>query len=308
MIEIEEYGSYEEVHPLWRGLNQRYKEGELALDWKIHAKLWNQFRAVIGTQLKIVVGFEAGECIGIFPFAGTNRQGDNDQVWMFCDDSIISREYFCSPRKINSLINYLPRHLSTDLSCFYRPDDLSAFISQPGCVVDLKPTEKEYLESIGPKRRAEYLKTIKLNQDLEVVADHMVREALVADLREKYIDYCRTKIEMDFAVFQRAEEMGKLVALYIFHESKLIAANFAVLREHNRVDDYLCLRDTDRVYSKRRLGILAIIKNMQFCRWLGVRYYDLSDFRAAYKDGFINTGLCYWEPRQPLDGLHSINA
>jgi hypothetical protein len=162
-----------------------------------------------------------------------------------------------------------------------------------------------------------------LNQDLEVVADHMVREALVADLREKYIDYwikkvqqrpksdtedSRTKIEMDFAVFQRAEEMGKLVALYIFHESKLIAANFAVLREHNRVDDYLCLRDTDRVYSKRRLGILAIIKNMQFCRWLGVRYYDLSDFRAAYKDGFINTGLCYWEPRQPLDGLHSINA
>ena len=310
MIEVDALDSYDAVYPLWQGLNQRYKGGELALDWKIHDHIWTQFHAERGATLKIVVASEAGECMGIFPFAKLPQEGG---AWTFGEDAIISREYFCPPGRIHSLIPHLPPHASTDLSCFYRPENASAFFPQPGCVVDLKPSEEEYLLSVGPKRRADYLKTLKMNEDVEVVVERTLREDVVANLRERYIDFwimrnlrnaksdadSRIKIAMDFALFRRAAEIGKLVALHFFLGGKLVAANFAVLRERDRVDDYLCLRDTDRVYAKRRLGILAIIRNMQVCRALGVRYYDLSDFRAGYKDAFINTDLCYWLPSFP---------
>ena len=320
MIEIDALDSYDAVYPLWQGLSRRYKGGELALDWKIHDHIWTRFHAEKGAKLKIVVASEAGECVGILPFAKWPRE---EEDWTFGEDAIISREYFCPPSRIHALIPHLPPHASTDLSCFYQPENVSAFLPRPGCVADLKASEEEYLLSLGPKRRAEYLKTLKMNEDVEVVVERSVREDIVAELRARYIEFWMLKnqrnaksdaadsgekIAMDFALFRRAAEIGKLVALHFFLGGKLVAANFAVLRERDRVDDYLCLRDTDRTYAKRRLGILAIIRNMQVCRTLGVRYYDLSDFRAGYKDVFINTELCYWLPSFPGSAPFSTPA
>ena len=322
MIEIDEFDSYEDVHLLWRELNQNYKGGELALDWQLHDELWRRFHSNVGDRLRIIVASEAGRCVGILPFSRVASAGpeNNESEWVYGEEAVIAREYFCYPEHIGLITPMLEPHSCTDLSCFYRPKNLEGFVQRPGCIVDLKETESDYLKSISPKRRSDYLKTEQLNVDIEVVVDNAVRENIVGALREQYIDYWMTKVERrakgeaedsrlkilrDFVLFARAEKLGKLVVLYFYLGSRLIAVNFAVRREHDRIDDYLCLRDTERSISKRRIGIFAIIKNMQHSRDLGIRYYDLSDFQAAYKNDFINTSYHYLTPtpKMPTSGL-----
>ncbi len=314
MIEIDRYDSYDAIHQIWRDMNHRYKGGEMALDWELHHELWYRFHAEDGDLLNILVASESGSCIGIFPFSRAEIQGsaDTESEWVLGEDTLISREYFCPPERIGEIVSCLPPHSATDLSCFYRPGDLDRFVSRRGCIVNLMPSESEYLLSIQPKHRADYLKTERMNADIEVLADNAVREHVVGELREQYIEYWMTKNEhrgkreaddsrkkilRDFVLFHQAEKLGKLVVLYFYVKGRLVAANFAVRRETDRVDDYLCLRSTDKAYLKRRLGVYAIIRNMQHCRSLGVRYYDLSDFHAAYKESFVNTAYHYWTPR-----------
>lgn len=314
MIEIDRYDSYDAVQKLWQRLNDSYKGGEVALDWELHQELWHRFHAEDGDLLNILVASEAGSCIGIFPFTRAMHHGDSgrESEWVLGEDTLIAREYFCPPERIGAMMSYLPPHSATDLSCFYLPEDLDPFVSRRGCIVDLMTSESEYLLSLLPRCRADYLKTERLNEDVEVVSDTAVRENVVGELREQYIEYwmaknehrgkreaddSRKKILRDFVLFHQAEKLGKLVVLYFYAQGRLVAANFAVRREADRVDDYLCLRRTDKALLRRRLGVFAIIKNMQHCRSLGVRYYDLSDFQAAYKESFVNTAYHYWTPR-----------
>ncbi|MCB0292753.1 MAG: hypothetical protein KDH97_21035, partial [Calditrichaeota bacterium] len=52
-------------------------------------------------------------------------------------------------------------------------------------------------------------------------------------------------------------------------------------------------------YAHRGLGNYAIWVNMNYCRQLGIRYYDLSDFPAEYKRKFINTEMFYYGFAKP---------
>ncbi|MFH2041106.1 MAG: hypothetical protein ABIJ35_01150, partial [Acidobacteriota bacterium] len=79
-----------------------------------------------------------------------------------------------------------------------------------------------------------------------------------------------------------------LISHYFYEGDCLIAANFAVRRENDRVDDYLCLRDCGEKQAWRGLGIYAILFNMEFSRSLGIRWYDLSACVREYKRKFIN--------------------
>ena len=315
MIEIDEYNNYDDVYQIWQDLNRQYKGGELALDWQLHRELWERFHYEAGSGLKIIVASEAGSCVGILPFSKSPPESSDappEYEWVYGEEGLISREYFCSPEIIDAIVPYLPPHSCTDLSCFYRPRNVTRFTPHPGCIVDLKTTESAYLSSIKPGDRKHYLKTEQMNSDMEVVVDNAVREDIVGALREQYIEFWMTKVAdrakgdaedsklkilKDFALFSEAERLGKLIVLHFFLNGRLVAANFAVRRENDRVDDYLCLRDTDKSLLKRRLGVYAIIKNMQYCRSIGIRYYDLSDFRAAYKQAFLNTAFQYWMPK-----------
>ena len=88
--------------------------------------------------------------------------------------------------------------------------------------------------------------------------------------------------------------MGKLLALYIRLEGELVAANFACLRERDRVDDYLCLRDARPELLSRGVGIFAVLANMESSRRLGVRHYDLSACITDYKRKFLNTDAFFY--------------
>jgi len=71
-------------------------------------------------------------------------------------------------------------------------------------------------------------------------------------------------------------------------EGKLVTANFSIQREQDRVDDYLCLRNSQDHLSSRGLGIFAILKNMEHTRQMGIKYYDLSSCMNDYKRKFVN--------------------
>jgi len=310
-MEVRRFDSYEAVKPLWEELNRTYKNGELTVDWTAHRIIWDHFYAIRGSRLMILAGLENGCCTGIFPFV-CEEPGEPPQ-WVFSDDFIISREYFCPPDKIHLFRDLLPSHLSDDLSCFYKPDYPASFAQAPGGMVDLLDSPEAFLRSVGKKSRHALSRVLRDNSDIRIEVDNRVRVDEIQGIlhsqlaywlkkkgyeREEDYTYSRDKIGTDLALMQRAAEMGKLIALYFYLDAQLLAANFSVARETNRVDDYLCLRDCREPFSRRGLGFLAILKNMAHCRSRGIRYYDLSACMDEYKKRFINTDLSfYYLPR-----------
>jgi len=161
-----------------------------------------------------------------------------------------------------------------------------------------------------------------MNSDVKVFADDRLREDKIRPLLECYLDYwrqkngsaseeyrrySRDKILTDLLLMRRAEELGKLIALYFYLEDDLVAANFSVRREQDRVDDYVCLRNGREHLASRGLGIFAILKNIEHCRDLGIRYYDLSSCLHDYKRKFVNMETFFYfmgfEGRSIADGL-----
>lgn len=308
-MDIEESDSYIDVKSHWDQLNRTYKSGELAVDWEIHQQIWEQFDKPKGYKLKILLGFEKNECTGIIPFKYKEADQNNRPGYILGEEAIIAREYFTPPEKLHQFLPLLPAHTATHLSCFYLPFLTDRFTVKPGGVVDLKNSESEYYYSLDKKKRHALMRNFRENVDLKIQVVNRILDNEIRELAEKYIQYweiknalngnggevdSREKIMIDFQLLRRAEEMGKLIALHFYLNDKLIAVNYSVRREAHRVDDYLCLRDNDEVYARRGLGIYAILKNMEYCRQQGIRYYDLSDFPAAYKRKFINTNLHYY--------------
>jgi len=306
-MELLKFDSYDDVVPLWQELNSTYKSGELTLDWATHKIMWDNFYAPRGYRLMILVGVHRGKCVGIFPFLS---EGTTEApTWMLCEDFIIGREYFCPPAKIHLFRSHLPEHISEDMSCFYTPRWSKFFYRSPGGIVDLKESPEAYFSSLGKKARGNLNRVLRDNTDIQVKTDTalhwediqgVLRSQLDYWLKKKGFssedeyDYSRDKIHTDLKLMQRAQEMGKLIALYFYLDNRLVAANFAVRRELDRIDDYLCLRNCSEEFTPRSLGILAILKNIEHCRSLGIRYYDLSACMSDYKKRFINTDLFYY--------------
>jgi hypothetical protein len=308
-MDLVESDSYDDVKPFWEQLNRTYKNCELTVDWEIHRQVWNLYYKENGYSLNILVGFEKQKCIGLIPFLSKNKTEGKKQICTFGEESIIAREYFSPPNKIHQFIPYFPTHTSSDLSCFYTPACTQYFTKFSGSIIDLKGSEEEYYRSLNKKKRYALVRNARDNSDIEIKVYGTINDEEIMELKEKYTHYWVVKnvlndnsdeinsediIIIDFYLLKRAEEMGKLIALHFYLNKKLVAVNYSVRREKNRVDDYLCIRDTDEKYSHRGLGIYAIIKNMEHCRKLGIRYYDLSDFVSAYKRKFINTDMYYY--------------
>lgn len=304
-----QFDHYNDVIPYWLELNQTYKSGELSLDWTSHKLMWDHFHSPRGYHLQIIVAIEENKCIGIFPFTRSDTDPFGTTQWSFSDDLIVAREFFCPPEKINNNIPLLPPHFSDDLSCFYIPADQIAFTQGAGGVIDIKENQEEYFISLKKKSRHNLKRTLQINGDIRVEIDDRVRWEGIKDILKSqlnywltkngttdktYYRYSRDKISCTLMLMDRASKMSKLIALYFYLDNKLVAANFSVRREQNRVDDYLCLRDCREEQNWRGLGIFAILKNMEFCRNLGIRYYDLSSCVSEYKKKFINMDSSYF--------------
>lgn len=300
---------WNDVRPFWEELNRTYKGGELSLDYRAHEIIWERFLRPRGYELHIHVVFKDENCVGIFPLSRSERDSFGTKYWSLSDDFIIAREYFCPEDRINQVIELLPPHFSEDMSCFYRPADTTGFKQRTGGVIDLKESRDAYLASIRGSARRDLLHTFRINADISVEISNRVRSEEVAPLIERYLqyrkrkcgesrgdyfEYSRDKILCDLALMKRAEEMSRLVALYLRLGEELVAANFSVLRESDRVDDYLCIRTGEDAYTKRGLGIFAILKNMDACRNMGVRFYDMSASGADYKAKFANMTSSYY--------------
>ena len=304
-----QFNNYQDVIPYWIELNQSYKSNELALDWTSHKLIWDHFHKPRGYQLQIIVTMEEDRCTGIFPFTRSDIDPFGTPQWSFSDDLIVAREFFCPPEKLKQNLPFLPPHLSDDLSCFYRHIDSDLFSRAIGGVIDLKENQEEYFLSLKKKARHNLKRTLQINSDIKVEIDSRVHWEKIKDLLKiqlnywltkngtkdrSYFQYSRDKIYCTLMLMDRAHEMGKLIALYFYLDKKLVAANFSVQREYNRLDDYLCLRDCREEQTWRGLGIFAILKNMAFSRSLGIRYYDLSSCISEYKKKFINIESSYF--------------
>jgi hypothetical protein len=306
-VELYKFYSYKEVKPFWEKLNRSYKSNELTVDWTAHKIIWDNFYARRNSRLMIVVGMSRGKCIGIFPFISEGLL--DPPIWSISEDFIIGQEYFCHPSKIHLFRNLLPEHMNDDMSCFYTPSHSEFFCHTPGGVVDLKDSQQEYFRSLSKKYRHSLNWVLNQNVDIEVRVDHRLHPEEIQGILSSQLDYwlkkngdkfegdkfySRDKINTDLKLMQLAQEMGKLVALYFYLDGELVAANFSVTRENDRIDDYLCLRNCQEEFAHRSLGFLAILKNMEYCRTLGIRYYDLSSCMADYKKKFINTNFFYY--------------
>lgn len=309
-----------DVRPFWEELNRTYKGGELTLDYRAHEIIWERFLGPRGYELQIHVVLEADRCVGIFPMSRSDRDSFGTTYWSLSDDFIIAREFFCPQDRISRAIELLPPHFSEDMSCFYRPADTTGFKQVTGGVIDLKDSREAYLASLRGSARRDLLHTSRINADISVEVSDRVKSEEIEPLLESYLqyrkrkcgesrtdyfEYSRDKILCDLALMQRAEEMAKLVALYFRLGEEPVAANFSVLRESDRVDDYLCIRTDEEAHAKRGLGILAILENMDACRAMGVRFYDMSASGADYKAKFANMTSSYYYRHyeiQPLQG------
>jgi hypothetical protein len=312
------FSGWPDVRPYWEELNRTYKAGELALDLRAHEIIWDRFLGPRGYELQIHVVLEGDRCVGIFPMSRSHVDPFGTPFWSLSDDFVIAREYFCPEERIHEAIELLPPHFSDDMSCFYRPADTGRFQEGLGGVIDLKGSREVYLASLRGSARRDLLQTFRRNADLRIEVDSRVEAGEIAPLLEKYLryrmrrcgdsrpgyyEYSRDKILCDLALMERAEEMSRLVALYLRLDDELVAANFSVRREADRVDDYLCIRTDDAVHAKRGLGIFAILANMDLCRSMGVRFYDMSASGAAYKTKFANSVRTYYHRRWELEAL-----
>jgi hypothetical protein len=302
-MKILSLSSYDDVKPFWMELSQTYKNGELSLDWKANKLIWDYFYKNRNFQLNIIVGIQDGCCIGIFPLLFGDHDMNSIPFWSFNDDFIISKEYFCPPEDVHRFLEHLPPHLCDDISCFYIPEKQQYFSRTVRGLVDTKPSQEEYFQSVKKKYRHDFRRTWKMNADVNVVADNRLREDKIRYLLKQYLDYWRQKngsvsenyiryssdkILTDLLLMRRAEELGRLIVLYFYLEEQLVAANFSVRREGDRVDDYLCLRNSQEHLSSRGLGIFAILRNIEHCRQNGIKYYDLSSCLGDYKRKFVN--------------------
>lgn len=319
-----EFQTFEDIRSHWLELNRSYKANELALDWEANKLIWDSFYKKRKAGLKFTAGFQKGRCVGIFPLFWIEKDPTEPPGWYLSDDFIISREYFCYPDKIHLFADHLSPHSSDDLSCFYTPLVSDRFSLAPGGVVELKQSQDEYLQSLKKKSRHTFRRTLDMNSDLTVQVDCQIRWREIRTVLKSQIDnwmkkaesvsvdyffYSRDKIRTDLLLMSRAQAMGKLIALYFYCGRNLIAANFAVRRENDRIDDYICLRDCREEYARRGLGIFAILKNMEVCRNLGIRYYDLSACLKDYKRKFINVdSFFYFLPRTGEDAGRPLPA
>jgi hypothetical protein len=311
---LSEFSSFEEVRPFWEELNRTYKDGELTLDWKSHALIYNNFYRDRNAALKIFVAFEGQRCIGIFPMMWLDNDPIDPPRLTLSDDFIIAREYFCPPEKLQQTIEFLPPHYADDLSCFYQPEETDLFSRSPGGIVDLMDSEEAYFQSLRKKARHTLKRTLALNADLRIESDTRVRQDEIQSVLQHqldywiqkssvissaYVEYSRKKVMTDLILMDRAAEMGKLIAHYYYEGRTLVAVNFSVRREKDRVDDYLCLRDCREHQGWRGLGIFAILTNMNFCRRNGIRWYDLSACVKDYKKKFMNKESFFYYKAYP---------
>ncbi len=305
---------FEDAAGLWAELNSTYKTGELTVDLEAHVLLWDRYHGPRGYELDLAVALEGDRCVGIVPLVRSDVDPFGTPYWSFSDDFVIAREYFCRPADAAALVRALPPHLADDLSCFYEPADTGPFVADPGRVIDLHADREAYLATIGHGARRNLRHVLRINEDVEAEHDDRVHWDELGELIELrllywkgkrggcdagYARYCADKTLGDLALMDRAAAMGKLVALYLRLGGRLVAANFSVRREADRVDDYLCLRDDRPPLDRRALGILAIALNMERCRDLGIRHYDLSACSAPYKDRLVNRESRFYRP--PFD-------
>jgi hypothetical protein len=310
-LDVLEFDSYAPVLPWWRDLERRYKRGELVLDFESHRLMWEHYHGLRGYELRIFVFVDALGCAGIVPLTRTDADPCGTRCWSFSDDMLISREYFVLPERFAEVLRRLPPHFADDLSCFYRPADTAGMESCPGGVTDIKASCDEYLTSLGRSARHNMRNTLRRNGDLRVEVDTSVRWDALCGLEAEHLErlvqrggagdpfyreYCRQKLGCDFLLMDRAAELGRLLALHIYLEGELVAVNLAVRREEDRVDDYMCLRRGSPELARRGLGIAAILLNMEECRKLGIRYYDLSASNSDYKQRFMNGAFSYLRP------------
>ncbi|MGB3862945.1 MAG: GNAT family N-acetyltransferase [Candidatus Aminicenantaceae bacterium] len=315
-MKILNLNSYDDARLFWMELSRNYKNGELTLDWTANKLIWDQFYRNRNFLLNIIVGIQDGCCTGIFPLIFGDHDMNGIPYWSFNDDFIISKEYFCPPEEIHRFLKHLPPHLCDDLSCFYVPEKTHHFYRAARGLVDMKPSQEEYFQSLKKKYRHDMRRTWKKNEDVEVFADNRLHEDKIkavlechldywrqknGAVSEEYISYSRDKILTDLLLLRRAEELGKLIALYFYLEGELVAANFSIQREQDRVDDYLCLRNSRDHFSSRGLGFFAILKNMEHCRQMGIKYYDLSSCLNDYKRKFVN--MLTFSYLMPFDGI-----
>ncbi len=303
--------TYEQALPYWQQLARGHRSGELCLDWQAHRIIWESFYAPRGAELRVYVALEAGSPLAIVPLLRTREDRERGGPWIFTDDFLLAREYFCPPGVLPQLLPLLPEHLADDLSCFEEPAPpvRARFEACPGAIAEIGTDQKAYFASLPGRHRRQLRAVWERNLDLEVEADRRVRPELLGELLEGYLgrwrerfsgakerqDYSRDKVRTDLALMQRAEQMGRLLALRLRLQGRLLAANFAVFHGRDRLDDYLCLRDPRE--QARGLGNFAILANMAQARKAGVRWYDLSAILSDYKRRFLNTQAVFYRWR-----------
>jgi hypothetical protein len=259
----------------------------------------------------VYVALESGRPVGLVPLLLTREDRAGGGPWTFTDDFLLAREYFCPPSLLQRLLPLLPEHLADDLSCFEAPEPQAreCFEPCPGAIADLGASQEAYFDSLPGRHRRQLRAVWERNRDLAVEPDRRVRQDLLEELLEGYLgywrdrfsgvkerqDYSRDKVRTDLALMQRAAELGRLLALYLRLDGRLMAANFSVFHGQDRLDDYLCLRDSRE--QARGLGNYAILANMQEARKAGVRWYDLSAILSDYKRRFLNTQAVFYRWR-----------
>ena len=304
-MQVIQYPSMSSVEHLW---SSYFKTPSVTNDYPLLCYIEDALFNHGVSEVAVLVFIDKGEVRGIMPISYEEKK----DAWSYWPSYVfISIKVTIDLECWEHLPTMLPRPFFIHESSFkikeQMPKNLPWVSYSPANVINLTPylscaePFEEYLSDLEKKTRSKLRNCLNRNQDIKVLLTQEYDIEGGEDLRQNYIRYCmikfdesedlsyfKTQLEIFPRLFETAEKLGQLVTLQIRLDNELVALNYSIL-EGNCLYDYICYRETCSEEADRRaLGILAILKNLEWCLTLPANelYYDLAS-EFSYKRQFI---------------------
>ena len=311
-----------ELEALWarcsefNGFNPK---DNLSYSYEVFAAL-TEFESEYLDEVAVQVWFDESEnVVAIFQFVRAYIHTFADckhlQHWQLIgEDNVLDFHFMCKPELLHLFALHWPVYCSESISVDYVGIDKSIACTFDHLALKLHPTMDEYMASLSHKARGNLRRVQRANELPEVDAEIEYSntfefDAEVTALLHEYEEYWFQKdrtqalmgelelfdessfsgfyIKQAFILAKDAEKYDNLVVMKVREQGKLIAINIAV-KQGTTLCDYLCLRNMSEDYLKRSLGILCVLKTIEYAIANNFVYYDIGTGAQTYKAIFRN--------------------
>lgn len=306
--------SHPDVAAYW---SSYFKTTSVSTDYQLACHIENSLFNYGVDHVEVLCFIDQDQICGIMPICYESVK----DLWSYWP----SYMFIATPVTIDTdcwvyLPTVLPRPFRIHESSFRTTPQVShiPWISlNPANVINLTPyastpdphnSFEAYLADLDKKTRSKLRNCLNRNLDVEIIVTDSYDVEGGVDLRQHYEKYCFDRFvdAPDFSYFQNqlsifpelfdtAARLGQLITLQMRLDGQLVGLNYSILSD-NCLYDYICYRETACDLEKKALGILAILKNIQWVlqHHQGELYYDLAS-EFSYKRQFIPDASAHYQ-------------